>query len=87
MSPTVTLRARATAAAAGAAALIALSPGGAHADPLPLPAPPQPIESAVTARREHVVAVSPIVAGAALKGPADRLMRELGHASLDGQEV
>ncbi len=30
-------------------------------------------------RREDVVAVSPIVAGAALKGPADRLLRELGH--------
>ena len=33
---------------------------------------------AVSARRERVVAVSPIVAGAALKGPADRLMAELG---------
>jgi LPPG:FO 2-phospho-L-lactate transferase len=32
----------------------------------------------VTDRREDVVAVSPIVAGAALKGPADRLMAELG---------
>jgi LPPG:FO 2-phospho-L-lactate transferase len=32
----------------------------------------------LTARRERVVAVSPIVAGAALKGPADRLMSELG---------
>jgi LPPG:FO 2-phospho-L-lactate transferase len=30
-------------------------------------------------RRESVVAVSPLVGGAALKGPADRLMRELGH--------
>ena len=30
-------------------------------------------------RRDRVVAVSPIVAGAALKGPADRLMAELGH--------
>ncbi|MDE3031486.1 MAG: 2-phospho-L-lactate transferase [Acidobacteriota bacterium] len=30
-------------------------------------------------RRDDVVAVSPLVAGAALKGPADRLMRELGH--------
>ncbi len=30
-------------------------------------------------RRAHVVAVSPIVAGAALKGPADRLLAELGH--------
>jgi LPPG:FO 2-phospho-L-lactate transferase len=27
------------------------------------------------------VAVSPIIAGAALKGPADRLLRELGHES------
>lgn len=34
---------------------------------------------AVTARRAHVVAVSPIIAGRALKGPADRLLRELGH--------
>jgi LPPG:FO 2-phospho-L-lactate transferase len=33
---------------------------------------------ALTKRREDIVAVSPIVAGAALKGPADRLMRELG---------
>lgn len=30
-------------------------------------------------RRDRVVAVSPIVAGAALKGPADRLLTELGH--------
>ncbi len=37
------------------------------------------VREAVAARREHVVAVSPIVAGAALKGPADRLLRELGH--------
>ncbi len=37
------------------------------------------IRDAVAARRDAVVAVSPIVAGAALKGPADRLMRELGH--------
>ena len=36
------------------------------------------IEQAVAARREDVVAVSPIVAGAALKGPADRIMAELG---------
>ena len=31
------------------------------------------------ARRESVVAVSPIIAGAALKGPADRLLAELGQ--------
>ena len=36
---------------------------------------------AVAARREDVVAVSPIVAGAALKGPADRMLTELGHES------
>lgn len=30
-------------------------------------------------RRDRVVAVSPIVAGAALKGPADRLLEELGE--------
>ena len=33
------------------------------------------------ARRADTVAVSPIIAGAALKGPADRLLRELGHES------
>jgi LPPG:FO 2-phospho-L-lactate transferase len=37
------------------------------------------VREAVVARRPGVVAVSPIVAGAALKGPADRLLRELGH--------
>lgn len=37
------------------------------------------IASAVRARRDDVVAVSPIVAGAALRGPAARLMAELGH--------
>lgn len=37
------------------------------------------VQEAVAARRDAVVAVSPIVGGAALKGPADRLMRELGH--------
>jgi LPPG:FO 2-phospho-L-lactate transferase len=36
------------------------------------------VEKALRARRDDVVAVSPIVAGAALKGPADRLLRELG---------
>lgn len=33
----------------------------------------------LAARRESVAAVSPIVGGAALKGPADRLLAELGH--------
>jgi len=39
------------------------------------------LRDALAARRDQCVAVSPIVAGAALKGPADHLMRELGHAS------
>lgn len=37
------------------------------------------IGRAVSARRENCVAVSPIVAGRALKGPADRMLAELGH--------
>ena len=37
------------------------------------------LRPALEARREATVAVSPIVAGAALKGPADRLMAELGY--------
>ncbi|HEV3213952.1 MAG TPA: 2-phospho-L-lactate transferase [Acidimicrobiales bacterium] len=37
------------------------------------------VRDAILARRGDVVAVSPIVAGRAIKGPADRLLRELGH--------
>jgi LPPG:FO 2-phospho-L-lactate transferase len=37
------------------------------------------ISEAVAARRPDVVAVSPIVAGHAIKGPADRMLAELGH--------
>lgn len=37
------------------------------------------VRDALEARRDRVVAVSPIVDGAALKGPADRLLAELGH--------
>lgn len=36
-------------------------------------------DATLAARRDTVVAISPIVAGAALKGPADRMMSELGH--------
>ena len=36
------------------------------------------VADALGARRDDVVGVSPIVAGAALKGPADRLLTELG---------
>jgi LPPG:FO 2-phospho-L-lactate transferase len=43
------------------------------------------VVDALRARRADVVAVSPIVAGAALKGPADRMLRELGtEASVVG---
>jgi LPPG:FO 2-phospho-L-lactate transferase len=37
------------------------------------------VRDRLASARDRVVAVSPIVAGAALKGPADRLLRELGH--------
>jgi len=37
------------------------------------------VAEAVARRRETVVAVSPIIAGKALKGPADRLLVELGY--------
>jgi len=39
------------------------------------------IDDALQRRRDAVVAVSPIVGGAALKGPADRMLSELGHES------
>lgn len=39
------------------------------------------IRQAVVERRERTVAVSPIIGGKALKGPADRLLVELGHES------
>jgi LPPG:FO 2-phospho-L-lactate transferase len=39
------------------------------------------VRDALRTRRDDVVAVSPIIQGAALKGPADRLMRELGYES------
>ena len=39
------------------------------------------VEAALAARRSTTVAVSPIVAGAAIKGPADRMMASLGHES------
>jgi LPPG:FO 2-phospho-L-lactate transferase len=43
------------------------------------------MRDALVARRDATVAISPIVAGAALKGPADRMMTELGmEASVVG---
>ncbi len=37
------------------------------------------VRDAIAHRRGEVVAVSPIVGGAALKGPADRLLHQFGH--------
>jgi LPPG:FO 2-phospho-L-lactate transferase len=37
------------------------------------------VREALERRRESTVAVSPIIGGAALKGPADRMLTELGH--------
>jgi LPPG:FO 2-phospho-L-lactate transferase len=37
------------------------------------------VDELLATRRDEVVAVSPIVGGAALKGPADRMLLELGH--------
>jgi len=37
------------------------------------------VDDALAARRDSVVGISPIIGGAALKGPADRMLRELGH--------
>jgi LPPG:FO 2-phospho-L-lactate transferase len=43
------------------------------------------VDEALMSRRDTVVAVSPIVGGAALKGPADRMLAELGmEASVVG---
>jgi LPPG:FO 2-phospho-L-lactate transferase len=39
------------------------------------------VEEAVASRRDDAIAISPIIAGAALKGPADRMLAELGHES------
>lgn len=39
----------------------------------------QGVDELLAERRDHVVAISPIVGGAALKGPADRMLVELGH--------
>jgi LPPG:FO 2-phospho-L-lactate transferase len=37
------------------------------------------VDAILSSRRASVVAISPIVGGAALKGPADRMLTELGH--------
>ncbi len=39
------------------------------------------VREALTSRRDACVAISPIIGGAALKGPADRMLKDLGHTS------
>lgn len=67
-------------AAIGEAEHIILAPSNPIVSIGPILAVPG-ISQALAAVRERVVAISPIVAGFALKGPADKMMRELGHES------
>jgi LPPG:FO 2-phospho-L-lactate transferase len=63
-----------------AAELVVVCPSNPAVSIDPVLAVPGILE-ALTARRDSIVAVSPIVAGAALKGPADRLLVEMGFES------
>ena len=60
------------------AATVVIAPSNPIVSIGPLLAVPG-VRDALAARRDRTVAVSPIVAGEALKGPADRMLRELGH--------
>jgi LPPG:FO 2-phospho-L-lactate transferase len=74
--------ARATAAvleAIGSADLVVIGPSNPIVSIGPILALPGIIEVVTTAARS--VAISPIVAGQALKGPADRMLASLGHES------
>ena len=60
------------------AELIVIAPSNPLVSIAPVLAVPG-IRDALVQRRKDVIAVSPIIAGAALKGPADRMLDELGH--------
>ena len=60
------------------AELVIISPSNPLVSIGPIRAVPG-VEEALAARRETTVAISPIIAGAAVKGPADRMLAELGH--------
>jgi LPPG:FO 2-phospho-L-lactate transferase len=64
--------------AIASAAVVVIAPSNPIVSIAPLLAVPG-IRDAVEARRADTVAISPIVAGSALKGPADRMLVELGH--------
>jgi LPPG:FO 2-phospho-L-lactate transferase len=57
--------------------LVVIAPSNPLVSIGPIRALPQ-VDELLGDRRDSVVAVSPIVGGAALKGPADRMLRELG---------
>ena len=65
-------------AAIESADLIVIAPSNPLVSIAPVLAVPG-IRDALVRRRNNVIAVSPIIAGAALKGPADRMLAELGH--------
>lgn len=67
----------AAAAAIDSAERIVVAPSNPIVSIGPIRALPS-VDERLAARRDSVVAVSPIVGGAALKGPADRMLRELG---------
>ncbi len=69
-----------TLAAIGDAESLVIAPSNPIVSIGPILAVPG-VTEAVTARRSRNVAVSPIIGGAALKGPADRMLRELGEES------
>lgn len=65
-------------AAIGEASLVVVAPSNPLISIDPVLSIPG-VRDALHERRDVAVAISPIVAGSALKGPADRLLRELGH--------
>jgi LPPG:FO 2-phospho-L-lactate transferase len=64
--------------AIGSADVVVIAPSNPVVSIDPVLAVPG-VGDAVAERRDRVVAISPIVGGAALKGPADRLLRDLRH--------
>jgi LPPG:FO 2-phospho-L-lactate transferase len=61
-----------------AADLVIISPSNPIVSIGPIRAVPG-LEAVLRSRRASTVAVSPIIAGSAVKGPADRMLAELGH--------
>ncbi len=66
--------------ALGSADVIVVCPSNPVVSIGPLLSVPGVIEQ-LSIRRDRIVGISPIIAGAALKGPADRLLREMGFES------